>query len=394
MEEAFTFTPEAMGLPLQVGIAVPALLSVLAATAAGAESGPECGLAAGIQLVGLDTRSGEALFSLAAREGGSYLVAWRQGAGAARLVREPEAAGRFGGSIGPGPVFAFARCGEGCLQPVHLPEGRGEGRRDAAWAPLGEPILAPRAATVHGTYDLAGRPWVVIHGSAERPGFVTAWAVRLEGRDWRPAGRLEVTAVGVPGAVPAPWFPSAVTSGTGLFPAEAEPRTWVSGLPAGRAGSGAQVLPFDRRAAVFLSPESSVYRSADAGQTWHLSGWSPWTTGTAEPWRRGTDYTLDVPAGVPTAALPVLWFDRRFEGRETLLYTEMTPAETWRRVAEGPARLPTSAGEDLAVAMVLRGPGERWSTLFGCVVSAGKPRLVVVEVAGGRAGDPKLIPLE
>lgn len=387
-----------MSLPLRAGIAAPILALLWATavpgTASGAERGPECGLAANLGLVGLDTRSGDALLSLAAREDGSYLIAWRQGADRARLVREPEEAGRFGGSIGPGPVFAFARCGEGCLQPVSLTGGRDRGGEGGGWGPLGEPILAPRAATVHGTYDLAGRPWVVVHGSSDRPGFVTSWAFRLEGRDWRPAGRLEVTAVGVPGALPAPWFPSAVTSGTGLFPAEGEPRTWVSGLPAGRAGSGAQVLAFDRRGAVFLSPEGSIYRSADAGQTWQLTGWSPWPTGTAEPWRRGTDYTLDFPVGVPTAALPVLWFDRRFEGREALLYTEMTPTGAWRQVAQGPARLPTSAGEDLPVAMVLRGPGDRWSTLFGCVVSAGKPRLVVVEASGGKVGDPKLIPLE
>ena len=363
------------------------LLLAVPAAGAGAERGPECGLSAGLNLVGLDTRSGDALLALAAREGGSYLVAWRQGTARARLLREPEAAGRFGGSVGPGPVFAFSRCGTGCLQPL----GRAE---RGGWEPLGEPILAPRAATVHGTYDLTGQPWVVIHGSAERPGFVTAWAFRLEGRDWRSAGRLEVTAVGVPGALPAPWFAAAVVSGTGLFPAEGEARSWVSGLPAGRAGSGAQVLPFDRKAAVFLSPEGSIYRSADAGQSWQLTAWKPWATGTAEPWRRGTDYTLDMPVGVPRAALPVLWFDRRFEGRETLLYTEMSPAGTWRQVAQGPARLPTSAGEDLAVAMVLRGPGDRWSALFGCVVSGGEPRLVALEVAGGKVGETRLIPLE
>jgi hypothetical protein len=365
---------------------VLALALAGASSAFGAATGPECGLNAGVNLVGFDTASGDALFSLPAREGGSYLVEWRQGAARARRFREDQELGRFGGSIGPGPVFALSRCGPGCLQPLARDRGR--------WEPLGEPILAQQAATVHGTYDLVGRPWVVVHGSAARTGFVTAWAFRLEGQEWRPAGRLEVTAVAVPGALPAPWLPEAVISGSGLFAAEGEARPWVSGLPAGRAGSGAQVLPFDRRAAVFLTPEGSVYRSADAGESWHLTAWRPWETGTAEPWRRGTDYSLDLPLGVPSAALPVLWFDRRLEGREMLLYTEMSPTGSWRRIAEGPARLPTSAGEDLAVSLVLQGPGRRWSTLFGCVVSGGKPRLVVVEVTGGKVSETKLIALD
>lgn len=369
-----------------------ALLLVTAA-APRVAAGPDCALGAGIHLVGLDTASGEVLLSLPGAEGESYLVAWRQGAERARSFREAEEAGRFGGSIGPGPAFAFTRCGSGCLQPLRHEDGR--------WRPLGEPILAPHAATVHGTHDLDGTPWVVIHGSptadGDRAGFVSAWAFRLDGREWRPAGRMQISAVAVPGALPAPWLPDAVVSGTGLFSAGGEPRPWLTGLPAGRGGSGSQVLPFGppgRTAAAFLSPEGSVYRSGDTGGSWHLASWRPWETGTAEPWQRGDDYSVDIATGVPGATLPVLWFDRRLAGRERLVFSEMTPAGAWREVATGPARLPTSAGEELTVSHVLRGPGNRWSALFGCVASGGAPRLVVVEVTGGEAGEAKLIGFE
>lgn len=382
-----------------------AVLRLLLAAPATAAAGPDCSLGSGLHLVGMDTASGAALLSLPGTEGGSYLVAWRHGTAQARAVREPEAAGRFGGSVGPGPVFAFARCGRGCLQPLRRVEGEGDG----GWRPLGEPILAPHAATVHGTYDLDGTPWVVIHGSPHsaddrtgaRAGFVTAWAFRLDGREWRPAGSTDVTAVAVPGALPAPWLPDAVVSGTGLFSAAGEPRAWVTGLPAGRSGPGSQILPFGRgggasgtTAAAFLSAEGVVYRSADSGGSWHLASWRPWDTGTAEPWQRGDDYSVDLATGVPGAALPVLWFDRRLAGRERLVFSEMTGAGAWREVATGPARLPTSAGEELTVAHVLRGPGERWTALFGCVASGGRPRLVVVEVTGGQVGAPRLVPVD
>lgn len=378
-----------------------ALLFLFAlATPVASHAAPACGPGAGVHLVGLDTSSGEALFSVPGEEGGSWLAAWRPGEERARTVREPEGSGRFGGSVGPGPVFAFRRCGPGCLQPVHLEEGDEAG----GWTPLGEPILAPHAATVHGTYDLEGAPWTVIHGSAaatgkrapEGSGLVSAWAFRLEGREWRPAGRQQVTAVAVPGALPARWLADAVVSGTGLFSAAGEPRSWVSGLPAGRGGAGAQVLPFGpvgRSSAAFLSAEGSVFRSDDSGGSWRLASWRPWDTGTAEPWERGTDYSLDLATGVPGETLPVLWFDRRLAGRERLVFSEMTVTGRWRELATGPARLPTSAGEDLVVTHVLRGAGDRWSVLFGCVSSGGEGNLVVVEVQDGEAKGPRLVSL-
>lgn len=368
-----------------------ALAFVLALTAAGAgdsplrAQGPACGVGSLVNLVGFDTSTGEALFSLAGSDGASWLVTWKQGAGTARLYREPEGFGRFGGSVGPGPVFVFERCGSGCLQPMRFDGG--------AWKPLGESIVAPSATTVHATYDLSGRPWAVIQGSGERPGFNHAWAFFLDGRDWRPAGDLEVTAVAVPGAAPAPWYERAIVTGTGLFAADAQPRSWLSGLPADRYGPGAQVVAFDRRAGAFVSPEGTVYRTADGGKTWTLSGWTPWGTGSAEPWRRGTDYSLDLPTGIPSGVLPVIWFDRRIQGREGVIFTEMTNGGRWRQVAVGPADIPTSAGRDVSVFLVLRTVPDRWSMIYGCARAGGEPRLVVVEVDGAKVGAPKLVPI-
>lgn len=376
----------APALGLALGLLFAPALEAAPPSEGAVQRGPECGLSAVPSLVGFDTAAGEALLSLPAREGGSYLVLWRQGAETARLFREPEGVGRFGGSIGPGPTFAVRRCGDDCLQPIRFDDGD--------WEPLGEPIAAPVAATVHATYDRSGHPWTVVHGSSDRPGLTRAWAFHLDGREWRSAGRLEVAALSPQGAVPAPWFPLAVVSGTGLFAATGEPRTWVSGLPADRGGTGSQVIAYDRKAVAFLSSDGLVYRSDDSGETWRLSSWTPWGTGEAEPWRRGTDFTLDLPTGVPSGSFPVLWFDRRLEGRESLVFTEMDAAGRWRQVAVGPARVPTSAGEDLTLALVLRSHDGRWSSLFGCVMSSGRPRLVVTELSGDRVSPPRLIPLQ
>lgn len=346
---------------------------------------PDCGVGSLVNLVGFDTSTGEALFSLSGSGGSSWLVAWKQGAGSARLYREPSDAGRFGGSVGPGPVFVFKRCGSGCLQPMRFEAG--------AWKPLGEPIVAPSTSTVHATYDLAGRPWAVIQSSAERPGFTHAWAFHLDGREWRAAGELDVTAVAVPGAAPAPWYDRAIVTGTGLFAADAAPRSWVSGLPSGRSGPGAQVVAFDRRAGAFVSPEGTVYRTADGGKTWSLSSWTPWGTGSAEPWRRGTDYSLDIPTGIPSGVLPVIWFDRRIQGEESVIFSEMTNGGRWRQLASGPADIPTSAGRDVSVLLVLRTVPDRWSMVYGCVRAGGDPRLVVVELDGKKIGTPKLVPV-
>lgn len=349
-----------------------------------AESEPACGVGAAVRLVGLDTASGEALVSVAGREGESHLVAWRAGKGA-RSFPEPEGAGRFGGSVGPGPVFAFRRCGRECFQPLRFEEG--------AWRPLGEPLAAPAGTTVHATYDRSGAAWVVVHAAGGDRGLRQAWAFRRAGSEWRPAGRLEVTAAGVPGALPAPWLEDGIVSGTGLFRAEAPPEVWVEGLPAGASEPGARLVPLGASAAALLSAEGIVFRTADGGATWRRAAWKPWASGATESWERGRDYSLDLATGAVGDALPVVWFDRRLPGRESLVYTEMSADGAWREVARGPGRIPTTAGRDLFADTVARAASGRWSTLFGCVRSAGSPRLVTTTVVEGTVGGPELVRL-
>ncbi len=349
------------------------------------DDGPRCDLGTPLNPASFDTATGEVLLALPGRGTGAYLVAWKPGATSARILREPAAGAWFGGSTGPGAPFVFARCGTGCLQPIGL--------RDGAWAALGEPIAMPSAATVQGSYDRSGRPWVVVHGPAERPGFVTAWAFRLEGREWRSRGHLEVTAAGTPAALPAPWLEDAVVSGTGLFSAGAAPRTWVGGLPAGGHEPGSQVVPLSEREIAFLSADGVVFRSGDGGTSWSQASWRPWSTGTAEPWVRGRDFTVDRPLAGSQGLLPLVWFDRRLADREDLLLTEMSGAGRWRQVGAGAGRVPTSAGEDLDVSAVLRDGQGRWTVLFGCVTSGAKASLVLSQLTDGELGAPRLVPL-
>ena len=357
---------------------------------------PACGLGTYVSLVGLDTNRDEALLSLpGASADEQILVTWRPGETSAPATVD-RAPGRFGGSIGPGPVFSLARCGATCLQPLRFYQG--------SWQPLGEPIAAPQASTSHLTYDRGGSPWLVLHGAAPREGYVTAWAFRLAGREWQRRGRLEVTAAGAPGAGPAPWRSDAILSGDGLFSATADPARWLRALPAPEEtadrGIG-HLLPLgttgasaDRRGAVLVTGDGLVYRTTDGGATWHRSLWTPWETGTAEPWRRGADYQLDVPMGPLSPSLEALWFDRRFSERERVLVTRMSPAGSWSVSTTAPADLPTSAGEPLEVLHTLRAGDGSVTLLFGCVTSGGRP-VLVERTLGPRAQapGPRLVPI-
>ncbi len=361
------------------------LLAAAALPGLGRAEGPRCDLDTPLNVASFDTASGEVLVALPGPGRESYLISWLPGGTAARIERTPGDGAWFAGSVGPGAPFVFERCGAGCLQPIAYQEG--------AWSPLGEPINMPSAATVQGTYDRSGHPWVVVHGPAERPGFDTAWAFRLDGQEWRARGHLEVTAVGSPSAFPAPWLDDAVVTGTGLFSVTAEPRTWVSGLPAGSQKAGSQVVPLGEREIAFLSADGVAFRSADGGATWARAAWRPWSTGTAEPWARGRDFDVDRPIAGASDLLPLVWFDRRLAGREQVLLTEMSSRGRWRQVAAGAARLPTSLGQDLDVSAVLRDGEGRWTVLFGCVTSGGTPSLVLAEAAEGALGAPRLVPL-
>ena len=373
---------------LLLAAAVPTFAAAPAAPLP-AEPRPRCNVDAPLNVAAFDTASGEVLVALPAAGAGAYLIGWRPADAAATIERTPSAGPWFGGSTGPGAPFVFETCGSGCLQPIIA--------RDGAWKPLGEPLSMPSAATVAGTYDRSGTPWVVVHGPApdSAPGghFVTAWAFRLEEGEWRSRGHLEVAAAGTPPALPAPWRDDAVVSGTGLFSAGESPATWVRGLPAGRHAAGSQVVPLAEHVTAFLSADGVVFRSEDGGATWSQASWRPWATGTAEPWTRGRDFDVDRPLAGALGLLPLAWFDRRLPGRESLLLTEMSAGGRWRRIGEGPARLPTSTGDELDVSAVLRDGEARWTILFGCVTSGGQPSLVLSEASGGDPSAPRLVPL-
>jgi hypothetical protein len=143
---------------------------------------------------------------------------------------------------------------------------------------------------------------------------------------------------------------------------------------------------------VLVTGEGLVYRTVDGGSSWRRSLWTPWNTGTAEPWRRGADYLIDVPLGPAASELPALWFDRRFDDRERVLVTSMTPLGDWRVEATRPADLPTSAGRELEVLHTLRSPKGAVTLVFGCVTSGGQPMLVARDLTGPRANDgPRLV---
>lgn len=373
-------------LTLLAGLVLPAI----PATA----QGPRCDLDTYVSLVGVDTNRGEVLLSVrGASDEPATLILWRLAEETARWTPDLPP-GRFGGSVGPGPLMALTRCGQGCLQSVRFYRG--------SWQALGEPISGPSASTAHLTYSGDGAPWLVLHGAAEREGHVTAWAFRLDGREWRARGRAEVTAVGAPGAGAAPWDDSAIVSGNGLFVADGSPRRWLESVPTDAEASGASLLPLvspsgprrpdDRRRAVLVTGEGLVYRTVDGGSSWRRSLWTPWNTGTAEPWRRGADYLIDIPLGPPSEELPALWFDRRFDDRERVLVTAMTPLGDWRVEATLPADLPTSAGRELEVLHTLRSPTGAITLLFGCVTSGGQPMLVARDLSGPRKDDgPRLV---
>ncbi len=270
-----------------------------AAAAAAAKDGGICDAATALTPVGLDTASGRVLLAVPPLGAGSkargdgWLVELAPGAESARAWRDPAAQlrGRFGGSVGPGPVLALRPCGDSCLQPVRWQAG--------AWTPLGESLPLPSVSTAGLTYDLTGAPWIVIHRAAEREaaGQVKAWAFRLEGREWVPKGHLTVAAVGDLQAMPAPQRKDGVLSGTGLFAASGAPETWVAGLPSLPPAKQGQLIALGGGFAGYLSADGAIYLSGDTGKTWRRSTWTPWGTGTTGIWRQGNDFWVDLPLG-------------------------------------------------------------------------------------------------
>lgn len=386
-------------------VAAAALLAtgfVAAATAQGRRASPSdaagfsCSTATSMALLGMDTREGRLL--LRAAGGPTGHAGWlleltpdtSPAAGAdgrwTETARYHPAGGvsPYGGSVGPGPVFAVVDCGPACLQTVRWEDG--------GWHPFAEPLAAPDAATVHTTYDGDGHAWVVLHAAGNHREGATAWAFRLVDREWRPAGSRHVLAAGAAEAAPDDLRSDAILSGTGRFALGEEPTAWLEALPklpADRVGSLVPVLP----GAGYVSADGELFLSAD-GVSWVRTRWTPWGRMPTRIWTPGRDFLVDVPSSDHRGALSVLWWDRRRPEQERLVLTDWSPRRDWRVLADlGPA-VTTLDGATLPYAefFVVR-PGH-WLLLTGCVNTANGPGLVIRTYGDQGLSAPRFLPLQ
>src|SRR5688500_5874662 len=186
-------------------------------------AGPVCGSNTPLTLIGIDTTSGTMLLNAPALGPAGPWVIELSGDGSRARLHPDRAKGRFGGSVGPGPVIAAAPCGKSCVQPVRWAGGIGGG-----WEPIGDQLLLPTTINVMPTYDRTGAPWFLIESPTAQAGTVKVQAFRLENREWKDRGTLNnVTGVGQPPALPAPQRKDGVLAGTGLFSASGRPEIWV-----------------------------------------------------------------------------------------------------------------------------------------------------------------------
>ncbi len=366
-----------------------ALLGCLATALPVAAQGPACGSNNPLTLIGIDTTSGTMLFSAAPGSGAPWLIELSGGGDRARILPD-NAKGRFGGSVGPGPVLAVTPCGESCLQPVSW--------TGSGWAPLGEPLRVPAATTVSSTYDRSGAAWILVQLPAQADGGVQVEAFHLKGRDWERRGALTVTAMGEPTALPAPQRRDGVLAGTGLFSASGPPETWVVGIPSLPAARRGQLIALTGTAAAYLSADGVVYLSDDSGKTWRRSTWTPWESqeGAVGVWRQGKDWWVDVPYGDHEGALKLAWFDRRDPKEEKILLTRLTQSGQWVRLGEARSEVSTR-NESLPLSQILVPKGDSWVLLTGCVATAGSTgssSLVLRVLRDGKLSEPKLVKLD
>jgi hypothetical protein len=337
-----------------------------------AASGPQriCDGTSALTPIGTDTASGRVLLSVPPFAGNpqAWIVELAADGSSATAYPDP-GEGRFGGSVGPGPVVAARNCGTGCLQPIRF--------KDGAWEPLGEPVVAPAVITAAATYDETGTPWLVVQGQGKEVGVVRAWAYRLEEREWRSKGNLMVTAVGDLQAVPSPQHKDGVLSGTGMFVASGPPEVWVQGLPDLPPARRGAVVSLTGGGAAYLSADGAIYLSADSGKSWRRSTWTPWGAGTTGIWRQGKDYWIDLPTGDRRGPLELAWFDRRTPDEEALFLTRLNPAGDWAVLAHSKSEIRTKNDDRLEVSHVLSPHAGTLVLLSGCAATAGGSGLVV-----------------
>jgi hypothetical protein len=371
-------------------LATAAFLALpLLGAAPGAAAGPAiCDGSTDLTLIGMDTTSGRMLFSVPPLKDGQpgWIVQLEGDAREARAWAD-DPKGRYGGSVGPGPVLAAQPCGPSCLQPVRWNEG--------SWEPLGDSISAPTASTANPTYDQTGAPWFLLHGISGTAGQEKAWAFRFENRQWRDRGSIVVAAVGQPAALPAPQRKDGVLTGTGLFSASGPPQTWVSGLPGVKAERRGQLIALTGTAAAYVSGDGVAYLSADSGKTWRRSTWTPWgADSTAGLWRQGTDYWVDFPSGDHRGSLRLVWFDHQNPAAPKLILTRLTQTGDWVRLIDAPGEVKTKNGERLPVNQILVPKGDEWILLTGCAATAQGSGLVLRVYDGKSLSEARFVALQ
>jgi hypothetical protein len=347
---------------------------------------PICDSASELTMIGMDTASGRTLFSIPpAQDGQPGWLVELDGDGRAARVWSDDAKGRYGGSIGPGPVLAARPCGPSCLQPVRWAEG--------TWEPVGEPLAAPTATTASSTYDQSGAPWFLLHGAGGKGGEERTYAFRFDGHQWHDRGSMVVTGVGQPPALPAPQRKDGVLTGTGLFSASGPPQAWVSGLPSVTAARRGQLIALTGTSVAYVSGDGVAYLSADSGKSWRRSTWTPW--GSEEMvgiWRQGKDYWVDFPSGDHRGSLRLIWYDHR-RAEETIVLTRLSQSGTWGHLTDVPGEVRTKSGERLKINQILVPKGDDWLLLTGCAATAQGSGLVLRVYDGKTVSESRFVPL-
>ncbi len=365
-----------------------ALLALTLGALPAAALPPICDGSTALTLIGMDTASGRTLFSVPPlRDGQTGWIVELSGDGREAHAWPDDAKGRYGGSVGPGPVLAVTPCGPSCIQPVRWNAG--------AWEPVGESLSAPTASTADPTYDQTGAPWFLLHGVSSTAGQQKAWAFRFEGREWKSRGSMMVAGVGQPPALPAPQRKDGVLTGTGLFSASGEPQAWVSGLPGITAERRGQLIALTGTSAAYVSGDGVVYLSDNSGKTWRRSTWTPWgAQETVGIWRQGKDYWVDFPFGDHRGSLRLVWFDHRLAGEEKIVLTRLTPSGDWIKLTELPEEVKTKSGEHLGVTQILVPQGDDWILLTGCAATADGSGLVLRTFDGKSLSEPRFVPMQ
>ncbi len=322
-----------------------------------------CSEPTSMTVLAMDTARGKVLLSLVQfsdPESASHpsLVEFDTNTKSARLFPGPALGELFAGSIGPGPLLALRRCGEGCVQAQEWSEGK--------WRAFGNPLEVVTEANLHLTYDRSGTAWLTVHQLTQERGLSDISAFRLVDDDWRSAGRLIVHASGTPAVTPAPWQRDGIVVGSGLFSAEKPPSFWVHGLPPIEQANRGSLIALTETNAAFIAENGALLYSDNLGASWVMDKWRPWGIEQTPLWRYGSDYSIDLPLGSLAGPLPVVWFDQRPLREAELHLAELSTGGRWKRLAESVPRVEGATGEALEMVTFLHTDAGRWLLFSDC----------------------------